>query len=566
MLLSLGAYAIVALVTAAGSDWIGHADYAENAVVARSFVEGRGLTVDYVAQFYSPHPGITHPAETWPLLQPLMIAPYFVPFGAQTWAAKLPNIFVMLGLAWLVYSVASRLWDRRVGLLAGLLTLAHPYFFNSAIYPINDLPFTTIFFALAWLVWRRLAPYTLGDEEEVSKGSGVANRLSRLLASPLLIGALAGLLVWCKPSGVILLAGLGLWAVWTWLREWRPRRVKVPWRDLGIAAAVAGIALLPLVLRNLLAFGQPYYTTESLDAWLLRYWPLRDWEYIYSVYPASDMPNWRWVVGGKYGYQNIWEAFLLNVRWIWDRGILTPPGDGEHVLGLLPLGVAALGLAGLTRRTANLFGLVAAAIGLYTAFILIYWHFEGRYFQVAVPWLLMLAAWGVFWTWDRLREGLREGTGRRWGLLALPVAVGALLITSVPVIVRQAELEVRPTGFVETMRWLEANSTPDDVVMTRDPWELNWYTRRRAVMIPFNDLATIRDVARRYGVTMLQLGGPVDRVDVGACPDGDMPQERYPTGSRPALGSLYCGGEIPGFRLVYQDRGGTIYRLTGEGP
>jgi hypothetical protein len=99
--------------------------------------------------------------------------------------------------------------------------------------------------------------------------------------------------------------------------------------------------------------------------------------------------------------------------------------------------------------------------------------------------------------------------------------------------------------------------------MTRDPWELNWYIDRRAVMIPNDDLATIEKVARDYGVTYLQLGGPVDGLDVRQCPDDpSAPQSRYPTGTRPVLGSLYCGVPRPGFELVYRQRGLTIYRWS----
>src|SRR5439155_17792844 len=165
-------------------------------------VSGKGLTVDYIAQFYKDYgPGISHPADTWPLLQPLLITPFFALFGSTTWAAKLPNLFLVLVLAWAVYIAASRLWDSRVGLLAGLLTLAHPYFFNSVLYPINDLGFTLIFFLLAWLVWSQgsgvrgqgsgpqetLAP----NPQPLSPGTAFAGR----------IGVLAGLLVWSKPSG-----------------------------------------------------------------------------------------------------------------------------------------------------------------------------------------------------------------------------------------------------------------------------------------------------------------------------------------------------------------------------
>jgi hypothetical protein len=112
------------------------------------------------------------------------------------------------------------------------------------------------------------------------------------------------------------------------------------------------------------------------------------------------------------------------------------------------------------------------------------------------------------------------------------------------------------------MDWLSQNSTPADVVMTRDPWELNWHTGRKAVMIPFEDLETIKRVAAQYGVTMLQLGGPTDGLNIASCPPDTGTQARFPTGSRPALGKLYCGYEMPGFTRVYQNGDLTIYRLS----
>jgi hypothetical protein len=556
-------YAALALWTVPQVDWIGHADYAENAVIARNFVEGRGLTVDYVAQFYNSYQTVNHPADTWPLLQPLMITPFFALFGPQTWAAKLPNLFVMLALAWAVFSVGSKVWEPRVGLLAGIFTHAHPYFFNSVLYPINDLPFTALFFALAWLVWRQLSPAS-----QIEAAGDSARPLS-LLETPKFVmwrvavtGALAGLLVWSKPSGGMLLVGLALWAVWTWWRAYRPAKARVPWRAVGILLGVLALVLSPLVVRNLLAFQTPYFTTESYDAPILRYWPQVEWETIYSVYAGGELPHPRWVIGGKFGYQNLFDAFGTNLGWVWQQGVFDNPGEGNYILGLLPLAGALLGLTALTRRTANLFGMVGLSLGLYMVFVLVYWHFEGRYFQVAVPWLLLLLAWGLLWVWDRLRETLRGGLGRRWGLLLLPVAVVALLWPHVSVILRQVETDTRPTGFVETLRVLTERSTPEDVVMTRDPWELNWYTRRQAVMIPYDDIGTVERVVRQYGVTVLQLGGPVDRVNVDACPDDLASTGPFPTGSRPTLGALYCGRERSGYSLVYKNRGGTIYRLA----
>ena len=605
MLAALAVYAVVALWCILQVDWIGHADYAENAVVARNLVEGRGLVVDYVAQFYRYYPGITHPADTWPLLQPLLIAPFFVLFGPHTWAAKLPNLLVMLALGWGVFTAASRLWDCRAGLLAGLLVLAHPYFFNAVLYPINDLPFAAIFFALAWLVWLVWRPQT--SEAGAVAEHAFNGRREYMLAA--LTGVLAGLLVWSKPSGAVLLIGVGLWVALAWLWRWGRVRLqsrgagrnkgsegagcdgtvsspssmqsrgagrnkgseggegeRLPWRCVLVAGVVAGLVLLPLMVRNLLAFGVPFYSTESYDAWILRYWPYYQWENIYRVYAGGELPHPRWVVGGKFGYQNLIDAFAINLRWVWDRGVMEDPGEGEYVVGPLALLGAAVGVAVLSRRAVGLFGMVGLSVDLYAAFVLIYWHFEGRYFQVAVPWLYMLVAWGLIWLWDRGRARLPvSGLGRVLRQAALILPVGGMLAVAWPhlwAISGQIATDTRPTGFVDTMRWLAHNSAPTDVVMTRDPWELNWYTRRKAVMIPYEDLPTIERIARIYGVTMLQLGGPVDRVDVSRCPSPDAPSPgSFPTGSRPALDGLYCGRQLPGYTLVFQQGGGTIYRL-----
>ncbi|MEA2574578.1 MAG: hypothetical protein QOH93_1876 [Chloroflexia bacterium] len=564
---ALALYALISLWVLPQVDWIGHADYAENAVIARNFVQGKGLTVDYVAQFYEPHPGISHPAETWPLLQPLAIAPFFAMLGPITWVAKLPNLLMMLALAWLVFSLATRLWDSRVGLLAGIFTLAHPYFFNSVLYPINDLGFTLIFFALAWLVWHLVSPYhDISPEDvqgdtlvQVDRHTGKRRRLVMLLS----VGALAGLLVWSKPSGAVLLVGMLLWAGQRWLRVRRLGGRKIDWRVFVPVLGAFALVIAPYFLRNMLDFGRPFFSTEGYDAWILRYFPGHDWEDIYKYYIGSELPSFRWVTGGKFGYEVLFDAVWTNLQWVWQRGILGEQGSGDFVVGLLPMTGVLVGVAASTRRVVGLFGMVALSIGLYALFVLTYWHYEGRYFQVAVPWLYMLLAWGLFWTWDRLRVSLNDGLVRRWGLLLLPLLSALVLWPSLDTIGKQIEADLQPTGFVTAMQWFRDNTTPQDVIMTRDPWELNWYTDRRAVMISNDDLATIENVARQFGVTYLQLGGPVDGIDVRQCPDNpSAPQSRYPTGTRPVLGSLYCGVERPGFKLVYRQRGLTIYRWS----
>jgi hypothetical protein len=558
--------------------WVGHADYAENANIARNFVEGRGLSVDYVAQFYKSYPGITHPAETWPLLQPLMIAPFFAIFGPVTWASKLPNLIILLALAWGVFVLASRLWDARAGLFAGLLTLFHPYFFNTVLYPISDLVFSAIFFFLAWLVWHSLDCGLTSEVSVVQSSENLAEQSTNRNPKPkrwqsairnpqsaIGIGALSALLIWSKPSGAPLLAGLAIWAFAVWWRARKAERIRLPWRPMALVAGAFALVLLPLLLRNIFSLGTLYFSTEGLDAWILRYWPYIDWENIYKVYVgAADYPHPRWIVGGKFGYQNLVDAVSINFRWVWDRGVMGGITNSDFIIAPLPLLGALLGLIVLSKRTVRLFGMVLLSLLLYSLFVLLYWHFEGRYFQVAVPWLYLLLAWGVIWLWDRLRSLIPGAAGKsQWLAWAGPMlALAALLYPFIDQMHNHLMYDTRPTSFTVAMDWLNQNSTPNDVVMTRDPWELNWYTQRKAVMIPFGDLNTIKDVAKEYGVTMLQIGGSGDSPDnFDSCPKNP-DAARFPTGSRPALGKLYCGFDIPGFTRVYQNNDLIIYRLT----
>ena len=155
---------------------------------------------------------------------------------------------------------------------------------------------------------------------------------------------------------------------------------------------------------------------------------------------------------------------------------------------------ALVGLVALSEATGGLFGMVFLSIGHLRLFVLLYWHFEGRYFQVAVPWLYMLLAWGVVWLWDRLRGLLHGQVQSPWLAWSVPL----LATRGLPLAL--ARQSYRPPHLRHPPHQLHGrhglaqsqNSTPADVVMTRDPWELNWYTGRKAVMIPFEDLDTIK--------------------------------------------------------------------------
>lgn len=511
------AYAAVLLPHILAVPWISHADYADNAVVARNLVQGRGFTVDYVAQFYRDWPALRHPAETWPPLQPIMIAAAFFLFGVSVGVAKLPNLLIMLGLIWLVYRVGRWLWSPRVGVLAALLVALHPAFVDGVAYPLNDVVFALLALGCLALI-ALLAPPAPGDEEGDAAATGW-----RRLGGWALLGVLGGLLLLAKPSGLLLLAGGGAWLLW---RGWRAGRLR-PVLIAGLGAAALALAVYsPWLVRNQLTFGQPFYSTESYDAYLLEY---RDWETIYQVYAGRQpLPHRSLLVG--YGLDAVADKIGAQFRESW-RDLI----GGQIVpVFLLPLTAIGALVAGAGRRRAALAAIAAATVA-YVLFVFVYWHYELRYALYLVPPAMLLGAAGLGWLHDRLAEA----RGRALALVVSLALVAAILVPQWQTLRVDWVGARRVPNSVVVAEWIRDNTAGDAVVMTRNPWELSFQSERLSVMIPADDLTTIRAIAAKYGATYLQL----DRLN-------------DPRTRRLALDPLYNGpDEWQGFRKVFDRRG-----------
>lgn len=480
------AYAIFAVAVIAHVDFIGHADYADNAVRARNIVRGHGDVIEYVPQFYQRLPATVHPAETWPPLQVWMIAAFFRVFGISTVVAKLPNVAVMALLLAVVAAVGAWRWSRRVGVLAALLLAATPLFFEDTLFPVNDLVFTLLFALFA------VALYRAWCEPRIASTRPETNRW-RALRPDLCVGATAGLLLLAKPSGAVLIAGAAVTA----LLVARRAGIRMPWPRVGVAAVTVLVVYAPWAIRNLVTFGSPLHTTESLDAWVLKYDPKQPVEGIYGVFWDRALPHPRLLVG--YGYDHFLTVQGQQFVHLWTdltSGALLP-----HVL--IPLALLGL-IVGAARRSG--FGLIlAGAFVPYTFFVLLYWHEESRYFLVFVPWLLLAAASGIEWTYDALVTWFAGVWQRALVPLLLALLLLAVAIPAGHDIAVRAEAQTGGNEMVAVSDWLTANTPPDAVIMTRYPWEVSWHSGRRTVMLPLGSLDDVYAVMRQYHVTYLEL-------------------------------------------------------------
>lgn len=511
--------------------FVGHADYADNAVVARNLLRGRGYVVDYVTQFYRLIPGgsVTRPQETWPLLQPLLMLPTMALLGPTPFAVRLPNLLFLVTLTLLIYHIGARLWDRRVGLLAAILTLTNVLFFRLAIYATSDLALVVWSMAAFWLVYQAVEQRVENKERASQASSGIRPFLSNRWAWA---GLFSGLMILQKPSSAILVFGMGLWVLgWTYarsagedriarLRSWSARWV----RPLLTWTALTILVVTPYLVRNLLVFGRPFFSTEAYDAWILYFRGTRGeaWEDIYKIYTPElggpGLPERSWIL--RWGYDLTLGKVAQQARDAWQffappKGVLLSTGNrDEFPHGVLGTWLMLLGLVTLRRRPRALIGLIAAALVPYILFLVVYWHThdEPRYFVPFVPWLALLSAWGACWLFDRIAAIDR---GRWAGLGGLLVSLSLLLTVAPHWYQIDRFLDPQSSSYwgkdwaadLEAYRWLRENTPPDAVVMTRVPWQLNFHADRGAVMIPNAGAPEIMRIARYYGADYLLVNG-----------------------------------------------------------
>ena len=626
-------YCLYALFIIVQMDYIGHADYADNAVAARNIVQGKGYSLDYAAQFYEKYT-LPRPADTWPPLQPFLIVPFYLVFGPTVWAAKLPNLFVAAALAYVIFHYGSRLFNRRAGLAAALLSLiavvpafsTSPAFFESIAYPINDLPFTLLVFLNFgfWLLDFKLkkpegrgqravgrgeraddseavppvafeevtepglgipathteatsSKSTIGETVTTEASSGKAattepETQSKAAPAPkkgwlvqltdpaskwhgrgqvVIAGLLAGLLFLSKPSGGVVLVGLGLWLLWR--KYLSAEKIWLPWRTIFGWAAMTLLTISPFFIRNLLQFKTFFRSTESWDAWITK-WNPPD-ENIYNLFqPFSNTPLPGPSKLLEYGWDNNLNAIINQFRRFFGHLL-----DGQLLPPLL-IGLALLGGLVLTRRPGRLLGLLGASFLVYWLSFSILWHYEPRYYLFWLPWAYLLGLYGLTWLYDKISANNPVEPGenrRRVGAWLVIIVVALLAVPGVQALVDDGPLYTRQTGIVLAADWLKENTPSNAVVMSRNIWELSFHSQRQGVMTPNNaTLDQVKEVMRVYGVRYIQL----DHLN-----DDDRVINRQ-WGQRQALWNLLDRNKDKdaNFKLVYDQNDYLIYEWNGK--
>lgn len=543
--------------------FIGHADNAAYANMAKSLAAGRGHEVNYISWFFIPYAReITRREDHWPPFLSWLMAPFVWKYGPHAWACRIAPILVgsvglPLAAAALGYAFSRRAW---VGLASGLMMMCNKALFDASLVTLSDVSYAMLVTAFCAAViaatrrpWWHLAAGILAGLAYYAKGSG----LVFVALYPVLAGFSCG------------------WRVYRDTRAWA-----------GFCAAV--IAVAPWLGSNWDLYGNPLHSTQNYAS---GYIGILSWEEgTYRPYWGRDLPKTsdRWtkhaenypgrvaayreaavrsaLLGtgvksrewSKFGREGVllrgWlsgkavrEKDLEKAAWTAPREWTNPVGTlsgmaatvlvaGVALLSVLALpfllvkfvlrlrkrgGDAEAGISTMRRllekvRVPALAGptLVLLIVLLTTGWFIVHlWEAQERFFYPFAP---LVAVMGCTVAAVALDLPLLRVGGwwlRGWRILLVTALAGVALYSG---LVRGGEWKARYEALINRAKYPYADKTetpgmgefvrenlPTATVMTRFPWQLQFYLgeSNRTVNIPLAPPETIFAIARYYGVT-----------------------------------------------------------------
>lgn len=518
--------------------YVGHADASGYAEMAHSLIQGRGLEVDYISWFFRKYDaGVVRPEDHWPPFYSFLIVPFFLTMGRTALAAKLPSLLIAAfafpattaALAWQV----SR--SRAVAFASGISVLLYAPIFGSSLHCLSDVTFGLLIVGAALC-------------------AVVAEDRPRWFVA---VGIMMACAYYAKGSTVVLAPAFVLYYLLR--RGLRARPFGRP-SDLWFVLGWATFALLlaPWVVRNVVHFGEPLYSTQSHAAGYIGW---KSWEEgTYSLYWGDDPPS----LSDKFDdparlIETSSEHLKRHAWWLFARfgkrwGDFNIADISTYWLGFSCLlgGAVALGSvlvrrgrSGRRPREADEnpslapYGLFVGVALAHVGFLSVCWEPISRLLMPLLP-LVMIAGWHTVHACCA-RLAAATGGGRRF---ASVVVLAALALWG--------EHELRDLaasrasggypwkesgqGWMDVGRWVQENA-PGSVTMTRNPWELHFYSQELAVQIPLAPLGRIQEVARFYGVTHL-----------------------IAEAKRPSLAPL-LSGEVAGLTEAFSSHGVVLYRF-----
>jgi 4-amino-4-deoxy-L-arabinose transferase-like glycosyltransferase len=470
------AFAVIAIISAVSDltkfselppQFIGHADQANTAIVARNIAEGKGAVVDSIWLLTSggiPGNEIPIPEPYWSIYVAGIVGFFFLLFGSSLTTMLIPAVILKIAIASISSCIALRITKSVfAAFTVAVLLLFHPVM-TRVITGLSDIYLT--FFMLSAALVLTIA---------------ILRRSTWLF---FLFGLITGIAIGVKPSGLLLLGLLFGYVLFY-------GQIKVSTIHFFIAIAGIIFGLLPLIIHNYQGFGSAISPASSLvkEAGRIR---LLTFDHNVGFFNPEPFRAAKTATPLSTLYQVAnyhFDGFLRGLK----KGTLIPYFLAPFI---------ALGVAKTLLSVRSLFIYRGAGFDKLFAYISIQMliaglilacavHWEQRYWNFLIPFVTIISV--LFIAELTMRKSI-------FASFYLIIIFGSLWAHAEQL--RQFEPRPIPRVYEQAASILPR----DAIVFTNDPWEFSFHTRLRSVMLPHTDKdSTLLSLSERYGVEYIVI-------------------------------------------------------------
>jgi len=445
----------------------GHGDPAYYLSLAQNLADGRGFVIDYVWHFLVLQDSLTHFSnDFWMPLTSIIIYPFLLIFGKSLLAALIPSFMFGLGCSIIAYYIGMEYTkSKAISFWSAIITLFAPGLFIYSIATDSSI-YYAVFVSASILM------------------------LMKCRHNPkyfIIAAILAGLGQLTRQDGILMM----LLVVITLLFSSVSRKSKIRLM-LGILAVYL-LIISPVFIINLLYTGKPF-VSETFKISLVTCH-----DDIYSYGKDLSLKSYL-----DWGIGNILLSKLASVQ---NNVIEILKSFGRDII---PIPIIVIFYVLLPRATGFKWREFQAPM-MFMALLLLFYTtaatfpaMGGALFRSTmafVPFGVVLAVKAI--------PGFCKNKIITYAVLCvitLMAIFGSVRLSFYLIDLNdQIDSELKLVASV-----IEADHNSDDeiVIMTRNPWEVNYTTKHRALMIPNNDLDTIYNIAVRYKANYLILPAP----------------------------------------------------------
>jgi 4-amino-4-deoxy-L-arabinose transferase-like glycosyltransferase len=468
--------------------FVGRADAACYASLAKSILHGEGYKLNFV-----PNPEYDIKSNSvyfgYSLLQPAIIVLSFLASGANAFAAKLPNVVILLIFIWIIYITVGRIFSKAIGFLSATITLFCFLGYKFILYPWADI----LYFLLVYLF---IYFFT----------KGIVNITEMSYRDFIFAGVASGIGILQKPSATSIIPfSFIIFLIFLFIGK-KEIKLSLLIKKMLIFYFILGLLGSPYFIRDFMLTGniissQHYsfaiakYRFSSQASSFGAAWPLKG---------APSLENVIHSLGIKYVLKDSLSQIILGLRSLFIWCDIVP----FFILFLFFGYLVGMPLKN-TNKTQRCFFLVFAiffsfSFLLYTA----YGGYEARHLRIFIPFFTIFA---MKFFLDVIKNILESNNSRinkylKLGVIALLFFVysAAMLNVSIKRIKEQAA-DVEMHSILSGLEWIKDNTAVDDLILTYDVCSLSFHADRKTVMIPDLKGDEVVKIAKKYNARYIYM-------------------------------------------------------------